>query len=275
MRVRAWLELGKALADLHLIACGIFPIVPLHLRMDEVRDVALIPAQHFPGVIFRKIPPKMIDRLGGKVVEQVRVIVVGNIVEVDQTADDVILQPIFFNPGLAQRDDVTPASAEMLDPQLVRHSRVAQRSEIQREGLEAGAHLARRHNQNARNIDGLLGDDVDGLGNNRRDVRLLSDALQTHLRRGALGLDSFHNRGLDLRALQIFNRRQGLGLVFQGTEMSCVHIMLLHFLEDQLDLVARPWREVRHGIVAGKAGAAERIGIASGRAQQPLVGKIF
>ena len=68
------------------------------------------------------------------------------------------------------------------------------------------------------------------------------------LRRGALGLDSFHNRGLDLRALQIFNRRQGLGLVFQGTARKCPASTLCCYTSSKTSLISSRSAGLKPGI---------------------------
>ena len=44
MRIRALLQFGVALADLHLVTGRVFPVVLLHLGMDEPCNIALVTA---------------------------------------------------------------------------------------------------------------------------------------------------------------------------------------------------------------------------------------
>ena len=82
MRIGAVFEFGVALADLHLVADGLFPVVFLHLCVHEAGDLALVIAQHLCSFVLRLVAVEVLDHLPGKVVEQVRVVVIGHVVEV-------------------------------------------------------------------------------------------------------------------------------------------------------------------------------------------------
>ena len=102
--VGAWLQFGEALADLHLVADGFFPIMVLHLGVDEPGDVALVAAQHLARVFFGQISLEVPHRLAGEIVKQVGMVVVGDIVKIHEAADDVIFEPGFFDAARPSRD---------------------------------------------------------------------------------------------------------------------------------------------------------------------------
>jgi hypothetical protein len=60
--------------------------------MDEVGDVSLIAAQYPTGVVFGEIGLEMTDSLLRAIIEHIGVVVIGNAVEINETAYDVILQ---------------------------------------------------------------------------------------------------------------------------------------------------------------------------------------
>ena len=64
----------------------------LHLGVDEARDLALIAAQHLARVVLGKIALEVLHRLRGKVVEQIGMVVVGDVVEIHEAADHVVLR---------------------------------------------------------------------------------------------------------------------------------------------------------------------------------------
>ena len=70
--------------------------------MDEPGNVPLVQAQNLPGVIFGKIAAEMLYDLPGEVIKQIGMFVIGHIIEIHQAADDVILQPRFFDAALSE-----------------------------------------------------------------------------------------------------------------------------------------------------------------------------
>lgn len=84
-------QLSEALTDDHFITNRLFPVVLLHLRMNKPRNIALVAAQYFGRFLVGEIGQKMLDRLAGKVVEQVGMVIVGYVVEIDEDIYDIIL----------------------------------------------------------------------------------------------------------------------------------------------------------------------------------------
>ena len=61
-----------------------------HLHGNKTSYLSLVKTQDFARFVFGEIPSAMLDNLGSKLVQQVSLIVVGDVVEIDQTADDVV-----------------------------------------------------------------------------------------------------------------------------------------------------------------------------------------
>jgi hypothetical protein len=95
-RVGTRLQFREALADNHFIVHRLFPEVFLHLHVYVAGDFSLAHAQRSSRVVLRQVAPEMLHGLPREVVEQVGVIVVGHVVEINQTADDVIFRPRLF-----------------------------------------------------------------------------------------------------------------------------------------------------------------------------------
>ena len=157
----------------------------------------------------------MFDRLAGKVIQQIGMIVVRDIVKINQTAHYIILKPSLFTAAFAERQYLELIGAQMLNPELVCHSRVFQRIELERKRLEPRLHVALGYNQDAWNIDGLLHHQINCLRHDRCDVRLVRQPFNFHLGRLLLFFDRLDNCRLNLRLLQVLNCRQHLRLVLK------------------------------------------------------------
>ena len=96
--------------------------------------------------------------MAGQIVEQVGVPFVVDIVEVDKTADDVILESLLFHSAFAEAEYFGVSSAEELHPELVGNRLKVEAGEIEIEGLEPRFHFALRHAENTRDVNGLLND---------------------------------------------------------------------------------------------------------------------
>ena len=59
--------------------------------MNEPGNFLLVKPETLPRVIFREVRKEMASYLLGQVVKQVGVLVVGNIVEIDEATNDVVL----------------------------------------------------------------------------------------------------------------------------------------------------------------------------------------
>ena len=96
----------------------------LHLRVNEPGDVPLVAAEHLARVVLGQVGPEVLHGLGGQVVKQVGMIVIGDVVEVHQAADDVVFQPGLLDPAASQGHHFGSARPEILDPQFLGHRRV-------------------------------------------------------------------------------------------------------------------------------------------------------
>ena len=99
----ARLQFGEALADLDVVAGRLFPVMRLHLPVNESRDVLLVVVQDLPHLLFRKVALEVLHRLAREIVEKLGVVVVGDVVEIDQSADHVVLHPRLAETSAAHR----------------------------------------------------------------------------------------------------------------------------------------------------------------------------
>ena len=94
----------------------------LHLHMDGARfanacaNVALVAAQHPARILLGQIALKMFHRLRRQVIEQVGMHVVGNVVEIDESADHIVLQSRFIDAAAAERNHFGSARPQIFDP---------------------------------------------------------------------------------------------------------------------------------------------------------------
>ncbi|KFB74667.1 MAG: hypothetical protein AW09_000003 [Candidatus Accumulibacter phosphatis] len=193
----------------------------------------------------------MLHGLGSQVVEQVGVLVVGNIIEIHQAADDIVFQPRFVEAATAHCNHFQLIGAQVLYPEFVGNRRVPQGIQLQREGFEARFHLTPGHHQNARDVDGLLRDKLDRLCHHGRKVRLLRHPVQFQLIRLVLFLDRPDDGGLNFGLLQVLDAGQRLRLVFQLAD---------DLVGDLRDFLLFPLGEGRRLILAGHRRAAGCVG---------------
>jgi hypothetical protein len=130
----------------------------LHLCVDEIGNLSLVQSQHLARILLGQVAAKVAHRLPRQVVEKIGVAVVGDVVEVDQTADDVVFTPRLVAAPSAKTDELRDAGAQILHPQLVRGRLIVQPPELERKRFEAGTNLAARNHEDARDVDGLLDD---------------------------------------------------------------------------------------------------------------------
>jgi hypothetical protein len=69
--------------------------VLLHLSVNEPGNLALVDLKDLSGIVFRKISQKVANGLGGEIVEQIGLMIVGNIVEIDEAGNDVVFDAAF------------------------------------------------------------------------------------------------------------------------------------------------------------------------------------
>ncbi len=84
--------------------------------MDEAGDLALMVTENFCRLALRKVALKVLHGLCRKFVEQVGVVIVGDVVEVHQAADDVVSQSLLFDASDSNGKHLSLARAEILTP---------------------------------------------------------------------------------------------------------------------------------------------------------------
>jgi hypothetical protein len=84
--------------------------------MNGAGDLPLVKSKHLPGLVLRQIGTQMSDDLPGEVVKQVRMLVGCDVWEVNQPADDVVLQPLLEQISLRQADNLDLVGAEIFRP---------------------------------------------------------------------------------------------------------------------------------------------------------------
>jgi len=97
-------ERREAVTDLDLIAAlGPLPVVPwlVHLGVDQGAQRALVKLKDFASFFLGQVAAKVADHLPGKVVQQIRLLVVRDIVEIHEAPDDIVLQPLFADSACA------------------------------------------------------------------------------------------------------------------------------------------------------------------------------
>jgi hypothetical protein len=114
-RVCARLQRREAVTDRDLVALGLLPVVLLHLGMDEGCQGMLIELQDSSSVILRQVRQEVPNGLAGQIVEQIRLLVVGHVVEVHQTSNDIVLKAPFLDACVTERQDLM-----LLGPEGVR-----------------------------------------------------------------------------------------------------------------------------------------------------------
>src|ERR1700681_2013711 len=121
----------------------------------------------------------MPDNLPGEIVEQVSVFVVGDIGEVDQPANDIVLWTLLDRVSLYESDYVDLIGSQMLSPEFLARSGMAHSRKVERKGVKACSYLSLGHDDNAGNVDGTLHHQLRRCGDHGRHVgRRLTAAFQ-------------------------------------------------------------------------------------------------
>ena len=96
----------------------------LHLRMDQGRNLSLMEQQDVADLFFiLEVGPQVGHDLPRELVEQVRLLVVAHVVEVDETAHDVVLESLLGVPPFEGPDDLPRVAYQVLHQNLVRDRR--------------------------------------------------------------------------------------------------------------------------------------------------------
>src|SRR5690606_9627300 len=99
-----------------IVDIRVLPEVLLHLGMDETCDLALMKTQDLACIIGREVGAQMRDDLLREIVKKIGMLVIGHVVEVDKTADDVILKPLLIYAASTEPDHVDLLRPQMSDP---------------------------------------------------------------------------------------------------------------------------------------------------------------
>jgi hypothetical protein len=172
--------------------------------MNELRERTLVVLEDVRHLfVVLQVGAKMRHGLTGKLVEQIGLVVVRDVVEIDQGAYEVVLQPIFFEGRLAGHELLAMIALEVLDEDLVVNRLIADVPKVEVEISETGRDLSRRNNADAWDVDRLLDEEVDGSADDGSEVRLLDDPFD-RLLPGVVGVRDFpDDRSLHLGLLQI------------------------------------------------------------------------
>jgi len=154
-------------------------------------------------------------RLRGQVVEQVGVLVVVNVIEIHEAADDVVLEPRLLHAAFAEAYHFVGSGAQELHPEFIGYGLKVQTGEVQLECVEAGVHLALRHHQDSGNVDCLLNHQFGRLFHDGRNVRLLGHPFHLQLGRGKDCGNFPHHVSLDFGVGEAVSGRHAIWLAFE------------------------------------------------------------
>ena len=98
----------------------------------------------------------MSDQLACKVIQQVGVFVVADVIKINESPNEIILEPLLRLHPSTKTQRLLLMSPKMLDQQIPFDWLVVDVRAIQGKGMKAGGHLTLRHDKNSWNIDRLL-----------------------------------------------------------------------------------------------------------------------
>ena len=111
------------------------------------------------GGFVRLLTTEMCNCLPGQLINQIGVVIIRNVIVVDEFADNVVLKPRLFNHCRFAIGQLTtrlqPLRKQLLIGCLVIHPR-----HIQHKTAVSASYRADRRNRNARNVDGLLNENL-------------------------------------------------------------------------------------------------------------------
>src|SRR5579875_455185 len=137
----------------YLVFRGFLHVVLVHLKMNQTNQFALVVLQYVTDIVLgRKIGLKMTNKLPGQLVKQLRMVVVADVVQINQTTHNVILQARFLDNTIAAYDSEPLIVSQSLDQEILRNRRIMDVAAIEIEVLEPDRHLASRNNCNQGNV---------------------------------------------------------------------------------------------------------------------------
>jgi hypothetical protein len=153
-------------------------VVFLHLGMGQIDQRLLMVLEHVQHfVLVLEVGPEMRHDLAGQFVEQTRVVVVTDVVEINEAAHEVVFELLLrHNAGAAHEPMLFP-SVQFLDENLVIHRLKANAGKVEIELPVSPRHIAHRLDRDARNVNRKLVPQGYGLGHDLGHVHLLGDAV--------------------------------------------------------------------------------------------------
>jgi hypothetical protein len=128
----------------------------LHLDMNEGGQWFLVIDQNIASFVLGKVRTKVPDQLPGKVIQQVSVFVVVDVIKIDEAPDSVIFQPLFWLHLSAKAQRLLLMRPKVVDEQIPIRRLVVDIGAIKGEGVKPCRDLASRLNGDSGDIDGLL-----------------------------------------------------------------------------------------------------------------------
>ena len=86
--------------------------------MDQLDELPLVVLEDISRIVLVQIRPEVRYDLTGQVVQQLGVVVIGDVVEVDQAADQVVLQPLLRRDASRGADPLLLIGPQVLDEQI-------------------------------------------------------------------------------------------------------------------------------------------------------------
>ena len=176
--------------------------------------------------------------LPGQLVEQTRVVVVADVVEINEAAHEVVFELLLRHDTGAAHEPVLFAAVQFLDENLVIHRLKADAGEVEIELPVSPRHIADGLDRDAGDINRKLVPQRDGLGHDLGHVHLLGDARQFLLGGGDGLLDLLDNLLLDFRFGQVGGARQTLELPANDLQRGLCRLLFLGVLEEQRSAAA-------------------------------------
>ena len=247
-------ERGEALAHVRFVGGRLLLVMLLHLGVDQVHQRLLVILEHVEHlVLVLQVGAQVGHDLPGQLVEQLGVIVVGDVVEIDEPAHQVVLRLLLGDDTGPAHQAVLFAAVQLLDEDLVVHG-LKSPGQVHLELAVAPRHVAHGLDRDPGNVDGQLVTERDGLGHDLVDVHLLHDVLDLPLGRSDELLDPLDDLPLDFGLGEVGRARQALELPADDLERGLRRLPLLGRFEEKT--VALPTRCVR-----GRGASAMRLTI--------------
>ena len=113
----------------------------------------------------------MSDQLAGKVIQQIGVFVVTDVIKIDESPDEIVLEPLLRLHPSTEAQGLLLMSSKMLNQEVPVRRLVMDVRAIQGKRMKAGGDLTRRHDKDSWNVDGLLHNELSRLCDHGRNAR--------------------------------------------------------------------------------------------------------